>query len=154
MTAGVAPDEFKPNQNEGMYKMFVSMTVFMSCVFAWITMNGCGLDTRGTMIMTFVISSFMIFLIVTVWFDGVYVYDKTGSDLVYRVNGIPGLTKDRKHYLTGEDAISKCMGVAGKTFSEFTKEEAFSDTERNIIHLFLSSLLGLISAGILHLIKV
>ena len=152
--AGIAPDAFKPNQNEGMYKMFVSMVVGGLCIYSWIIFNGCGLDGRSTMVMTFVIASFLTFLLTTVWFDGVYVYDQSDNGLIYRVNGIPMLTKDRPHYLTGSSDISQCMGNGSNTFSEFTKEEALSDTERNFRHLFVSSLLGIISAGFIVLLKI
>ena len=145
--ANSPPSKFEQSQNEGMYKMFVSLIVFFASIYVWMTLNSCNLPPKTNNVMTFVMSSIVAFLLVTVWFDGVY---KSGSD--FKVNGIPWLTSDRPHYLSIEGGLSKCMGDESKTYSKYPGSEALSDTQRNFRHLLVATLFGVLFAGWFHIV--
>tara|TARA_Y100000389_G_scaffold82030_1_gene78637 strand:+ start:1129 stop:1611 length:483 start_codon:yes stop_codon:yes gene_type:complete len=156
-TPGSLPVGYRPDQYEGMYKMFVTMMVLSSTIYAWYTLNNCNVTPRGKMIMTFVMASLLTFSIITVWFSGAYVYKEENGKMSFRMNGIHSLTKDMPHFLSGSgnSGLSECMKISDEeTPSEYDGSYAISDTQRNFRHLFVSSMLAIILSGILAAFKV
>lgn len=144
----MAVEDHEPTQNEGIYKTFVTMMIIFSSGFAAYTINGCVTDKMAKGMSALIMASWMVFMVITVWFGGVYVYDDNGTDK-FRVNGIPGLTKDRPHYLhrssTDHTGVDTCLvpDVAG-TDSE---EKGYTEMERNFWHLLVCSLVGSVIGG-------
>lgn len=136
----------EPSENEGIYKTFVTMMIIFSSGFAAYTINGCVTDKMAKGISALIMSSWMIFMIITVWFGGVYVHDN-GSTKNFRVDGIPGLTKDRPHYLHSTLNTLKDTCLIGSVAGSDSENKGYTEVDRNFWHLLICSLVGSVIGG-------
>ena len=156
--SGTTPEQcctgktWKADETEGQLRMFVVMVLVGLSGYIWNLFNGCNLQGRGKIWMTFVMATLTTFMIITLWFGDVYWDENDGK---HYVNGVPFLTKNRPHYLhdpstTSDDAgeIQNCMAT-----SPDSDLEPLSETQRNLRHFLVAAGIGGLGAYIVSFAK-